>query len=167
MTEYIVGLRLGKRSEVLTIEAEDALLLRSRSNIITPRLSFLTFENPIVAAIVAIRIGRNEDYEAHDKGSGLALSGPSKVTALYNRPLPRLRSLLCLLQRSFPLCVGVVLRAPLREHGIRDPEVAMRCASVADCVPGTIKILHCGGLADWAKERPGQRSATFRNPSPC
>jgi hypothetical protein len=26
MTEYIVGLRLGKRSEVLTIEAEDALI---------------------------------------------------------------------------------------------------------------------------------------------
>src|SRR5262249_21282209 len=91
----------------------------------------------------------------------------SKVTALYNRPLPRRRSLLCLAQRSFPLCVGVVLRAPLREHGISDLEVAMRCASVANCVPGTIKLLHCGGLADWAKERPGQRSATFRNPSPC
>jgi hypothetical protein len=30
------------------------------------------FENPIVAAIVAIRIGRNEDYVAHDKGSTLA-----------------------------------------------------------------------------------------------
>ena len=26
MTEYIVGLRQGKRSEVLTIEAEDALI---------------------------------------------------------------------------------------------------------------------------------------------
>ena len=26
MTEYTVGLRLGKRSEVLTIEAEDALI---------------------------------------------------------------------------------------------------------------------------------------------
>ncbi len=26
MTEYIVGLRLGKRSDVLTIEAEDALI---------------------------------------------------------------------------------------------------------------------------------------------
>ena len=31
------------------------------------------FENPIGAAIVAIRIGRNEDYKAH--GSLLALSG--------------------------------------------------------------------------------------------
>jgi len=39
-------------------------LLLSRSNIITPMLSFLTFENLIVAAIVAIRIGRNEVYEA-------------------------------------------------------------------------------------------------------
>jgi len=42
-------------------------LLRSRSNIITPRLSFLTFENLTVAAIVAIHIGRNKDYQAYDK----------------------------------------------------------------------------------------------------
>ena len=47
-------------------------MLRSRPNTITPKLSFLTFENPIVAAIVAIRIGRNEDYVTHDKGSLLA-----------------------------------------------------------------------------------------------
>ena len=34
MTEYIVGLRLGKRSEVLTIEAEDALIaaLKAKHN---------------------------------------------------------------------------------------------------------------------------------------
>ena len=34
MTEYIVGLRLGKRSEVLTIEAEDALIaaLKAKCN---------------------------------------------------------------------------------------------------------------------------------------
>jgi hypothetical protein len=51
MTEYIVGLRLGKRSEVLTIEAEDALIAAP-------------FGNPIGGAIVAIRIGRNEDCEA-------------------------------------------------------------------------------------------------------
>ena len=86
-----------------------------------------------------------------------ASAEPSKVTALYNRPFPRLRSLLCFIQRSFPLLAGVVLRAPLREYGIGDLEVAMRCASVADGVAGTIKLLHCGGLADWAKERPGQR----------
>jgi hypothetical protein len=30
MTEYIVGLRHGKRSEVLTIEAEDALIAALR-----------------------------------------------------------------------------------------------------------------------------------------
>src|SRR5262249_45436926 len=95
------------------------------------------------------------------------LQRPSKVTALYNRPLPRLRSLLCLAQRSFPLCVGVVLRAPLREHGIRDLEIAMRCASVADCVPATIKGVHYGGLADWAKERRGERAAACRTPAPC
>jgi len=86
----------------------------------------------------------------------------SEVVAVNNGPLPRLRSLLCLVQRSLPLRAGVVLRAPLREHGIRDLEVAMRCAIERGCVPGTIKLLHCGGLADWAKERPGQRSATFR-----
>jgi hypothetical protein len=33
----------------------------------------------------------------------------------------------------------------------------MRCASVAGCVPGAIKLLHCG-FADRAKEGPGQRS---------
>ena len=32
MTEYIVGLRLGKRSEVLTIEAEDALIAALKAN---------------------------------------------------------------------------------------------------------------------------------------
>jgi hypothetical protein len=44
MTEYIVGLRHGKRSEVLTIEAEDA--------------------NLIGAAISAILTGRNEGSDA-------------------------------------------------------------------------------------------------------
>lgn len=34
MTEYIVGLRLGKRSQALTIEAEDALIaaLKAKHN---------------------------------------------------------------------------------------------------------------------------------------
>jgi hypothetical protein len=32
MTEYIVGLRIGKRSEVLTIEAEDALIAALKVN---------------------------------------------------------------------------------------------------------------------------------------
>ena len=80
-----------------------------------------------------------------------------KVIAVYNRPLPHLRSLFCLVQRSFPLLAGVALGALLRKDSVSNFEVAMRCASVAGCVPGTIKLLHCG-LADRAKERPGQRS---------
>ena len=82
--------------------------------------------------------------------------GASEVIALYNGPFPLL-SLLCLVQGSFPLLTGVVLSALLRKDSVSNFEVAMVCASVAGCVPGTIKLLHCG-LADWAKEGPGQRS---------
>ena len=64
MTEYTVGLRLGKRSEVLTIEAEDALIAAP-------------FGNPIGGAIVAIRIGRNEDCEARRP---MSASGGTKQT---------------------------------------------------------------------------------------
>src|SRR6516162_3725149 len=45
---------------------------------------------------------------------------PSKVTALYNRPLPRLRSLLCLVQRSFPLRGRVVLNAAVLKDRVSD-----------------------------------------------
>jgi hypothetical protein len=42
MTEYIVGLRQGKRSEVLTIEAEDALIAALKVKQQPPRgLNFL------------------------------------------------------------------------------------------------------------------------------
>jgi len=82
------------------------------------------------------------------------IAGASEVIALYNGPL---LSLLCLVQGSFPLLTGVVLSALLRKDSVSNFEVAMRCASVSGCVPGTIKLLHCG-LADRAKERPGQRS---------
>jgi len=61
MTEYTVGLRLGKRSEVLTIEAEDALIAALKIKHNHPRLQSPTFENPIGAVIVAIPTGRNED----------------------------------------------------------------------------------------------------------
>ena len=141
----------------------------------------------IVLCLGPAEIPLNLDYDEILKERGFQVTGPSakdraqrgeaggvgaerrelEVAALYNGPFPRLRSLLRLMQSSFPLLAGVVLSAPLREHDIRDLEVAMRCAGVTDCVPGTIKFLHCGRLADWAKERPGQRSATFSNPSPC
>src|SRR5215472_15692675 len=79
-----------------------------------------------------------------------------KLFLLYNGPFPRLRSLLCLVQRRFPLLTGVVLS--ICQDGVGNFEVAVRCTSVADCVPSTIKLLLHRGLADWAKERPGQRS---------
>jgi hypothetical protein len=77
----------------------------------------------------------------------------------YNQwPRIRLRSLLCLVQCGFPLLSAVVLCLGLRKDSVSNLEVTMRWASVADCVSGTIKLLRCGGLADRAKEGPGQRS---------
>jgi hypothetical protein len=89
--------------------------------------------------------------------------GASEVIALYDRPFPLL-SLLCLVEGSFPLLTGVVLSALLRKDSVSNFEVAMRCASVAGCVPGAIKLLHCG-FADRAKEGPGQRSILCSLPS--
>jgi len=80
----------------------------------------------------------------------------SEIISLYNRPFPRL-SLLSLVQCSFPLFAGVVLSALLRKYAVSNFEIAMGCATVAGCIPGTIKLLHCG-LANRAKQRPGQRS---------
>ena len=61
MTEYIVGFRQGKRSEVLTIEAEDALIAALRVKHNHPEAIISTFASLIGAEIVAILIGRNED----------------------------------------------------------------------------------------------------------
>jgi hypothetical protein len=82
MTEYIVGLRLGKRSDVLTIEAEDALIAALKVKHNHPEALISTFENPIGAATVVIRIGRNEDYEAHRR---MSASGTKRTS---NRRLP-------------------------------------------------------------------------------
>jgi hypothetical protein len=104
------------------------------------------------------------DYGQRGEAAGVGaqdLKGTSKVTALYNWPLSWLRSLFCLVQRSFPSFAGVVLSAVLRKDSVSNFEIAMGCATVAGCIPGTIKLLHCG-LADWAKEGPGQRSTTLR-----
>jgi hypothetical protein len=61
MTEYIVGLRQGKQSEVLTIEAEDALIAALKVKHNHPEALISYFANLIGAAIVVILIGRNED----------------------------------------------------------------------------------------------------------
>jgi hypothetical protein len=47
MTEYIVGLRHGKRSEVLTIEAEDALVaaLKAKHNHTEALISYIRKSN--------------------------------------------------------------------------------------------------------------------------
>src|SRR5262249_42045183 len=57
--------------------------------IITLRLSYLMFESPIGAAIVAIRIGRNEDREAHGSPYG-DFAAPCCVT-----PRPFVRRMRC------------------------------------------------------------------------
>ena len=61
MTEYIVGLRHGKRSEVLTIEAEDALIAALKAKCNHPEALISYVRNLIGAAIVAIHIGSNEN----------------------------------------------------------------------------------------------------------
>ena len=91
---------------------------------------------------------------------GFTFSLGSKIVPVYNGPFTRLRSMLCLAQCSFPLLSGIVLSPLLRKDAIGDFETAMRCASVAGCVPSTIKLLHCG-LADRAKDGPGQRSIPY------
>src|SRR5215470_12977122 len=82
----------------------------------------------------------------------------SEIICYYQRPSFGLCSFLCLIQRSFPLLLGIVLCLGLRKDAIGDFEVAMRWASVAGCVPGTIKLLRCWGFADRAKERSGHLS---------
>jgi hypothetical protein len=81
-----------------------------------------------------------------------------EIVAGYERPFPRLRSLLCLAQRGFPLLSGVVLSTLLSKDGIGNLEGAMRRAMIADGIAGAIKLLHYWGFADRAKEGPGQRS---------
>ena len=81
MTEYIVGLRLGKRSEVLTIEAEDALIAALKAKYNHPEALISYVRNPIGGAIVAIRIGRNEDYE-DDQCPLMARNGPPAMSTV-------------------------------------------------------------------------------------
>ena len=53
----------------------------------------------------------------------------------YNRPFPRLRSLRCLAQRSFPLFVGVVPNALLRKDCVSHFELSIRFAIEAFASP--------------------------------
>src|SRR3974377_250203 len=80
----------------------------------------------------------------------------SEINGGYNRPLPRLRSLLCLAQRSFPLLSAVVPGPLLCKDGVGDFEGAMRCATEAGFIAGTSKLLRWG-FTDRAKEGSGQR----------
>ena len=74
MTEYIVGLRQGKRSEVLTIEAEDALIAALKVKHNHPEAVISYVRKLIGAAIVAILIGRNEDQEGAAAQAPLAVN---------------------------------------------------------------------------------------------
>ena len=81
----------------------------------------------------------------------------------YKRPLPRLRSLLCLAQRSFPLLVGVVPNAAIRKDSVSNFELSIRFAIEAGCVPGTIKLLR-NGFAERAKEGHGYANTPITIP---
>ena len=61
------------------------------------------------------------------------------------------------MQRSFPLRGRVVLNAVVLKDRASDFEFSVRFAIEPSCIPSTIKRMHCG-LADRAKEGPGQRS---------
>ena len=89
--------------------------------------------------------------------------GASEVIALYNRPLPRLRPLLCLAQRSFPLLVGVVPNAAIRKDCVSDFELSIRFAIEACCIAGTIKLLR-NGFAERAKEGHGYANTSITIP---
>jgi hypothetical protein len=102
---------------------------------------------PITGHMAGITIDRGQLGEAAEG---------SEIISLYNSPFPGL-SLLSLVQRSFPLFAGVALSPLLRKDSVSNFEIAMRCASVPSCVPGSIKLFHCG-FADRAKEGPRQRS---------
>jgi hypothetical protein len=89
-----------------------------------------------------------------------------KIVARYNRPFPRPPPLLCLEQRSFPLLSGVVLGALLCKDGFGNFEGAMRCAIVAGCIAGAIKLLRCGLQIGQMKDigaTPSVRQAMLAN----
>ena len=65
-------------------------------------------------------------------GAGPEPQGP-EIIAGYNGPFPRLRSLLCLAQRSFPLLSAVVPGPLLCNDGVGDLEGAISCATEAGC----------------------------------
>ena len=56
----------------------------------------------------------------------------SEINGGYKRPFPRLRSLLCLAQRSFPLLSAVVPGPLLCKDGVGDLEGAISCATEAE-----------------------------------
>ena len=81
----------------------------------------------------------------------------SLLVALYALAYVPINYAGCLAQRSFPLLADVVLNAALLKDRVSDFELSMRFTIEPVCVPGTIKLMHCG-LADRAKEGPWQRS---------
>ena len=84
--------------------------------------------------------------------------GSVEIIYYNQRPLVRFRSLLGLVQRSFPFFAGVVLRAVFCKDSVGNLEVTMRWAVETGSVPGTSNLLRWG-FADWASESHGLRLA--------
>jgi hypothetical protein len=78
-----------------------------------------------------------------------------EIVSNYERPilllLPRLHSLLCFIQRSFPFFAGVLHALLLRKDSVGNLEVTMRWAMEAGHI-AEVTTLFRWAFADWAKE---------------
>src|SRR6516225_6436462 len=83
-----------------------------------------------------------------------------EIVRNYERPilllLPRLHSLLCFIQRSFPFFAGVLHALLLRKDSVGNLEVTMRWAMETGCVVGARNLLRWA-FADWANGGHGLR----------
>src|SRR5215469_1012434 len=98
----------------------------------------------------------------HGEVAGAIAQGQGSVEIIYynQRPLVRLRSLFCLVQRSFPLLSGVVLCFGLSKDSVGNLELTMRCAVVGCCIPGTWRLFRWG-FADRTNGGHGLRLAAL------
>jgi hypothetical protein len=107
-------------------------------------------------------IGGAQDCGEYCQAAGAIAQGQGSVEIIYynQRPLVRLRSLFCLVQRSFPLLSGVVLCFGLSKDSVGNLELTMRCAVVGCCIPGTWRLFRWG-FADRTNGGHGLRLAAL------
>jgi hypothetical protein len=92
----------------------------------------------IPAIMIPAALGKRSDVQVLFVRWGWPRTAGIRNQRCYERPLTRLRSLLCLAQRSFPLLSGVVLSPLLCKDGVSNFKGAMSCATIADGIAGAI-----------------------------